>query len=434
MGLDVGALAAQVLEDMVRGDRAIRRMRFLPLMRRAAPPNVLVATQMRAKLQLSAVRTETKEIVFGIFGEHTRTDVIANVRLTFEVRPVPGSEPPGKLPERFLLEIPPFMRLGDGRIKFVLGGGRRIVARLANKKVRWRDEDGNRIRVDDGWPAGRLVSFLERVSRWLRNAERGEARRFDLSAQGGLGMLLRRIREHYAIVSDRLEKLNQSRIVRLTRRRSFADHPALDAGYILAGIRSEALVQLDRNGNLVSESGDTDPEDWQQIDFELHQLSRAEGANLLISFRAPDFLVSGQYHDRFLQAMREPAACEILLRAQTSVPDPEEFQAFLSAPEQKRSAIFVRLDAEDHDLVLLRGEVDDMSIEYLFIARFEVTPFPEVQPKLVEAQLLSSRLEGRSWDPQHIPDRLEARRRVSGYMNRFVRTLNQWNSGLGGTA
>jgi hypothetical protein len=421
MGLDVGALAAQVLEDMVRGDRAIRRMRFLPLMRRAAPPDVLVATQMRAKLQLSAVRTETKEIVFGIFGEHTRTDVIANVRLTFEVRPVPGSEPPGKLPERFLLEIPPFMGLGDGLIEFDLGGGLRIVARLADETIRWRDEGGNRLRVDDGWPAGRLVSFLERVSRWLRDTERGEARRFDLDAQGGLGILLRRIREHYAIVKDRLEKLNQSRIVRLTRRMSFADHPALDAGYILSGIRSEALVQLDRNGNLVSESGDTDPEDWQQIDFELHQISRAEGANLLISFRAPDFLVSGQYHDRFLQAIREPGACEILHRAQTSVSDPEEFQAFLSAPEQKRSAIFVRLDAEDHDLVLLRGGVDDMSIEYLFIARFEVTPFPEVRPKLVEAQLLSSRLGGRSWAPQHISDRLEARMKVSGYMSKDTR-------------
>jgi hypothetical protein len=432
MGLDVGALAAQVLENMVRGDRAIRHMGLMPPRQRVAPMNVLVATKMRSKLQLSAVRSETKEIVFGIFGEHTRTDVIANIRLTFEVRPVPGTELAVKLPERFLLEIPPFMDIGDGQIEFDLGGGRRISAGLAAEKIRWRDERGNPLNVAEGWPAGYLVSFFERVSRWLRNAERGEARPFDLGAQGGLGMLLGRIREHYTTVRDRLEELNQSRIVQLTRRRSLADHPALDAGYILAGIRCEALVQLDRNGNLVSESGNTDPEDWQQIDFELHQLSGTEGTNLLISFQLPDFLVSGQYHQRFLKAIRKPEASKILHEAQTSVLDSEKFQAFLSAPAQETSAIFVRLDAEDHDLILLRDGLEGRSIEYLFMARFEVTPFPEVKPKLVKARLLSSRVEGGSWAPQRIPDRMKSRKRVRKYMNRYVRTLNQWTRGLGG--
>ena len=432
MGLDVGALAAQVIGGMVRGDRAIRHMSLLSRKRGVGPAAVLIANNMRAKLQLSAVRTETKEIVFGIFGEHTHTDVVANVRLTFDVRPVPGSGLSIRLPEKFLLEIPPFIDPGSGRIGFDIGGGHKIVARLDDEKLRWFDETGNRMKVGEGWPAEYLVSFFARVSRWLRNVEQGETRPFDLGTQGGLGELLGRIREHYTIVKDRLEELNQSRIVRLTRRMSLADHPALDAGYALSGIRTEALVQLDRNGNLVSESGDTEPENWQQIDFELNQLSEAEGANLLISFRLPDFLVSGRYHKRFLEAIRKPEASKIIHQEQAAVPDFEKFRAFLSAPGQEISAIFIRLDAEDHDLILLRGEVDGRSIEYLFIADFEVTPFPEVKPKLVKARLLSSRTEASNWVSHRIPDKMKAHRRVSKYMNRYVRTINQWTHNLGG--
>jgi hypothetical protein len=77
--VSVGALSTHIIEEMVRGEQLLRRMRLPELLPSQGLTGVLISPRMRAKLQLTVTRTETSGSLLGLFGEESSTQGFLNV-------------------------------------------------------------------------------------------------------------------------------------------------------------------------------------------------------------------------------------------------------------------------------------------------------------------------------------------------------------------
>ena len=74
------------MQGLIRGDLALQEQSLKRLHCKAVQPSLLVSRKMGAKLSFAVDLHESKEFLFGLFGERRRRPV-ADIRLYFELRP-----------------------------------------------------------------------------------------------------------------------------------------------------------------------------------------------------------------------------------------------------------------------------------------------------------------------------------------------------------
>jgi len=432
--VSIGALSTHIIEEMVRGEQLLRRLRLPGLTPSQGLTGILISPRMRAKLQLTVTETETSSSLLGLFGGGSTRDVIANIRLGFELRPtsdratavLPGSE--------FALLVPPFLRYrkqdADEYVDFLVSEHKWLAGSLATDgAVKIHDEEGQLLSSGDSYSVAGVAAVLDRTATWLRAGATGAAKRFDLETQGAVGTLMRRIAGYYQQVVEALMEVDDHRGDLLPERVSRAQLPMSDCGYRITDVQAKALLQLDGQGRLIEGSDQKESEDWQQLDFEMGLATGGALAGLRIAIRPPDFLVQGdKYHAKFLEAVQTGAALEILWEAFNGGDRPA-FAQFLSNSSQSERSLLVRIDGQDHDLVLLAGSLGGRESRLLFLVQFEVTDFPSVVPKVVSAVFVAREEGPGRW----VPDRVvgEPAQMIDRYITRVFRTTLGWLRGVG---
>jgi hypothetical protein len=417
------------MEEMVHGEQLLRRTRLRGLIRSQPLAGVLISPRMEAKLQLTVVNTETSNPLLGLLGAESTRDVIANIRLRFEVRPAPGRVPV-VMPECcFFLRVPPFLkyrRFDDtDHLDFLGLRHRWLTARFSPAgELEIYDEEGELLSTGESYSVAGLVTVLDQTARWLREGATGEARRFNLQTQGAVGELMRRIAGYQEQVFVAFEDMAQGVEGRPSLSTSLEDLSALDCSYEITDVHARVLIQLDGEGKLIETSEQKSSEDWQQLDFDMRLRRRGELAGFEIAIRPPDFLVQGNdYHGKFLEALETDAGREILWSA-FEEGTREAFDRFLQHPAQSETAVLVRVDGRDHDLVLLSGPLGGHDCRLLFLVKFDVTEFPRVEPTVVSARFLALEQPQGRW----LPDRLtgEPAAMIDRYLTRVFRTAAGW--------
>lgn len=432
--VSIGALSTHIIEEMVRGERLVRRLRLPVLGPSHGLTGVLISPRMQAKLSLTVMKTETSSMLLGLFGGESTQDVIANIRLSFELRPTPDRDT-RVMPEFwFSLVVPPFLRYRrQNEVEFVdflvseqwWFTGRRSPG--AGLEI--YDKEGQLLSSGESYSVAGLAAVLDRTARWVREGATGPVKRFDLDTQGAVGELMRRIAGYHQQVIAALVDMPEDSGVRSKRTNSVADLPAFDCSYRITDVHAKALLQLDGEGRLIEGSHQKESDDWQQLDFEIRPGTRGVLTSLQIAIRPPDFLVpGGKYHTEFLEALQTDGALGILWEA-FSQGDKATFEAFLRNASQSERALLVRIDGKDHDLVLLAGPLGGRASRLLFLVQFEVTEFPSVAPKVANARFLAREEGPGPWIPERVTEG-EAAQMIDRYLTRVFRTTLGWLRGV----
>jgi len=417
------ATTEKLICALIRADLSLRMASLDHLNEPTTFPSLLVATEMQGKLSFVVNHTESRKFLFGLF-EEDRSRSIADVRLRFKIRPSlePDTTP---IVEPKLTFVPPVFleNLGDvDSLQLRLKDARLL-------QVKSISNDGPAFQIDDTvlgrnthWPAELLVELLETLASWLRTKQGGEPQPLRLQKGLHLDALLRTIIDCYSRIVDIMDGEPTDRTIIDLEKKLLRIHPAFGAGYRFVSLLARALVQLDRNGELVSDLNDPD---WQQFDIAVELIPGPGGHEIRIQLRPPDFLVEGEYHRRFLEMIRTPEGTELLYnKLKILNATKQDFDDFLHDPVQNQTAIFVRMQRDDLDLVLLQANLRGQRARFLYQMRFNVTSYPDVRVEGIEdVELLAAEVGSLGLTGRIAPDSPPY-----AYVVRFFRTLHTWQA------
>lgn len=436
----VAEAASGTLSGLVAGDLALRALSLRHLGQGARFPTILAARQMSAKLCfIYAIQEERR--VFGFLGEK-HDEKVADIRLNFSLEPSlgeTGASPSPTLPSF----APPDLLVCDGdpdvltvrmpggktyAISFPRDGGLTVAA-----------EDGELLVVRKDWEARHIVELLDALAEWADEGHRERFYPLRVEAMGELGGLLQRILDGLDSLTHRLRAPFTKRGDAALDRYLRSIHPHFGAGYSFRDLHAKVLVQLNREGELARE---LDDEDWHQLDIEIRVPRRLGRTEAQLQLRPPDILVQGsEYHARFLACVREhwKAFHSSYVRHFEGLDHDDfrrrsfketAFREFVWDPAQEARSLFVRIDRDDTDVVLLRGSFEGKPAELVYRVRFKVSPFPEVRVERVkEAVLIAGHVGRKAYTPIAGVDA-----EVHRYFVRTFRILQRWKMGIGGHA
>lgn len=417
--IDVGALCTDVIRQVIAGDRALLDMSLANAAARPLPASIFVSPRIAFSLRIDQTWDRRRGFLPNIFDSRTASrDAVANVRVRFTIRPSPEPVGGGDGDGALTLLVPSFVTYRDeDRLEVMLDEERRVVARFtSDDRIVLRDSGGRSIAVSERWPVEPLAGILERTALWLRQGAPGVSRAFDPARDTELGKLLRRIAAYQGEIRKALETS-----IRSSDSASSDRHSDLDAFYVIDDFKAKALLKLDDEGRIaVGENGGR----WQQkLDFEVRPSKAGALEGFVISIRPPDFLVDGPYHQKFIAALRE-ARGELKSALDELRPSTAGFDRYLASRGFDESTLFVRIDTEDHDLVLMGGVLDGRSVEVLLLVRFDASELPDGNPRVDEAELIAYRERSTSWLPERVSRGQQ--KRIGPYMHRFLRTARSW--------
>lgn len=412
--------ARQVMQGLVRGDLALREATVARLDRRSLLPGLLVAGKMGAKLSFAVALHESHEFLFGLFGEN-RERSVADIRLRFELRPA-LSPPRMAIDPSAVLFLPPkfFHRPGaPGPLELILADGHGLTIAHDAGHVAVEVEGLGAIGARDEWPVWLVVALLDTLAAWVESGPGDRPCRFALDSGTRLDKLLASVYTGYAGIADVVTREPDSAAARAASRRLFGTYPGLAGSYRLSELAARVLVQLDRQGDLVTDGNDPD---WQQYDLDARMVAGAGAPAIHLSIRPPDVLTDGPFHRAFLDGIREDDAIEQLADASDDLGE-ESLRDFVRDPLLDDRALFVRIRHDDLDLVLLRGAMKGEALGLLYLVRFEVEPFPDVRVKRID----SARLIGWSRGPGDWQGEIGHRSEIATHFLRLFTVLLGWH-------
>jgi hypothetical protein len=212
------------------------------------------------------------------------------------------------------------------------------------------------------WPMDAIVALLETVAEWRRGKTSARNRTFALTP--GLG------RDLDSLMSTVIEGCER---VCADIEAEAVNAPGEDTMQI-AMLSATVRTYLSSEDVLAGEEGTAST---QQLDLVLSPgVVREDGATLL-TFDLPDFLVEGALYEQFLDAVR--SARDELVEALRvpgagiigrNRPDVEQVDPLLEASRAPGRAAVIRVDYDDTDLVLLRGDSEGVPRGLLFEVKF----------------------------------------------------------------
>jgi hypothetical protein len=300
-----------------------------------------------------------------------------------------------------------------------------IIAFTPTNRASLRFEDGRLLRASQSWPVSIGVDLLETLAAWNRTGKTGAPQPYNISDTNILGNLLQEIVKGHHLIADELtEKPSDKNLISDDRQLSKI-HPEIGGGYRLSSMQARLLIQLDQNGEVLSDFEDLN---WHQIDIEIRITPMGGGYEIRLAIHPPDILVSGPYHRTFLSAIRNKKTRERLHdQVKGTLPiTAEAFRDYLNDPVHDQDAVFARIDRNDLDLVLLKGTIEGQTVQLLYEIRFKVSAYPAVEVTDVSDILLLGHQTGSNgWTG--IFSKKEASRL---YFERFFRILRVWQAGI----
>jgi hypothetical protein len=262
---------------------------------------------------------------------------------------------------------------------------------------------------------GLVGSILEAIGQWQRNAGNGNIVPIQVPVgdEDSVEGLLTEMTRGFEDISDSLNRpYNNGEIERLDRFWRHI-HPDFGASYQFQNSYARLLTRINGRGNIVKlddilKTGHLKQEGFQQVDIEARVFPNSRESELRLTLKMPDILVSGRYHQRFLNAIRrEKVQAKIIGLLQNSHFSKAALARFLEDFDVCKNIIFARIDYKSSekniDLVLIKGKIGNQVVSYLFEMRFHISGYPEVKVKSVkDIKLLYESLgnENPKIDPQ----------------------------------
>ena len=427
----VGAL----IREMVHGDLSLRWKSLSALGKGSLAPTLLFARQLRGKLSLAVSETEEKRLFF-FFKTQSDAQRIADIRVRFALAPSMERRARGATASATELE-PPIYLIDSGnarqlRLRFTDNRPVAVQFDAADALTVHRSDD-RPYDEDEPWPLNLSIGLIDGIAHQSRTNEIGAPRPFVAPDDEILSRVLKKVVHSYRDIVGTLGNITTDKAVSDLNTRLRDWHRDLDGNYRFNELFSRVLVRIGKNGKLVMDHKD---DETHQLDVEARFVPVGDSYALRYRFRIPDLLAAGDYHSRFLQAVRQKGADDFFRKA-ASIDDTdwskEQFRAFLEHSDQDRSALFIRTGRRtrhrkrDRDLVLLRAPLAGRNTELLFETDFEVKPYPEVRVSDMDVKnLLGFRLGDGAWQSSES----SSRRLPQLYLSGLLRTLRGWQKGM----
>jgi hypothetical protein len=416
-----------VILAMIRGDLLLRQESLDGLNASTILPTIFFAREMRGKLSFVVKVSESEKFLFGLFKEE-REESVADLRINFALAPSVETASAGREQLSVMFAPPPFLMPAadpDQLSLLLYNDDLLFVAFTPTNRATLRLQNGRVLPASASWPVSIGVELLKTLAAWNRSGKTGAPQPYNISETSILGNLLQKIVEGHHLITDELtEKPSDNNIVTADRQLSKI-HPELGGGYRLSSMQARLLVQLDQNGEVLS---DLEDPNWHQIDIVIRITPVGGGYEISLAINPPDILVNGPYHRTFLSAIREMKTRERLHdRLKDTLPiTAEAFRDYLNDPVHDQRAVFARIDRNDLDLVLLEGTIEGQSVQLLYEIKFKVTAYPMVEVTDVsDIQLLGTQTGSNEWTGTF--SKREAGRL---YFERFFRILRIWQAGI----
>ena len=412
---------------MIRGDLLLRRMSIDSFNASMIFPAIFFAREMQGKLSFIVQLEESRKFLFGLF-KHEREQSVADLRLHFALHPSVEAAVSAREQLSLMFAPPPFLMPPEEPDQLCLklyNGDLLFITFTPTNGVALQLQDGKLLPPSKPWPVSFGVGILKTLAVWIRTRDAGSPQPFAISDTSILGSLLHEIIEGYYLIADVLAGKPSDESLITADRQLRQIHPELGGGYRLSSMRARLLVQLDQNGELLS---DLDDPNWHQIDIEIQITPAKGGHEIRIAIHPPDILVSGTYHRTFLAAIRTKKTREKLYdKLKDTLPiTSTAFQSYLNDPVHDQRAVFARIDRDDIDLVLLEGPLEGQTVRLLYQIKFEVTDYPEVEvTKVSDILLLGNQIGTNEWTGTFSKS---ASARL--YFERFIRILHIWQAGI----
>jgi len=381
---EVHAAARHSLEQAVRADMALRRS-SLETGVSDLFPSVLAVRRMETELRFLLTKTETNSWVFGLFEDSTEL-VLVDLRFRMEVGAALETSRASSADARLEFAPPAFLRPDPSGTSTTIDcpSGRRIRLTGRGQDFRITDETLNLgLGRKDAWPLASLVDLLDAIRVWCSSGESAEPVPFITNPNSNTGKLFRTLANGQTRLVRELRGVQRRRGAALFALRSshpdllgdairlHREHPDFVPRYEVNRLETRTLVRWDEKGRLILKGSGAA---WVRGHVTARCLPDREPPRCRLTMTLPDAQVAGGPHFRaFLRSLTDPDRNLLfvrLLRDKWSLPE-RTARRFLDRLDEDR-CLLIRIDAADHDLVLLRGTRYGTPISVLLGVKFEV--------------------------------------------------------------
>jgi hypothetical protein len=340
--LRISETVSGMITQLVAGDRQVFGESLATCSRTGVLPTLWIGRRLAGKLCFVWLRSSRKFRFFNLLRAAERTQVAADVRVSFALEPV-RDQRPGEVTDLPTEYVPP---------RFVVQPAepRSLQLQLPEAhtlELRFSRTD-QELRLEEAWPDGQvpaekpkenpILALIENQPEFLRllvnmfavwrqtgDDPPGPGYPLDLGANlpsaGGADSPLpfqAFVREVQSQVIEVLRECQTEPALGATGAGNAAGwgsiHPLLGGGYTLTQLQARALLQLNANGELFRDpqatGGDKDKKaakkepEWHQVDVVIRVLLEASPCRVQIGYLVPDILTKGdEYHDRFTRTL-----------------------------------------------------------------------------------------------------------------------------------
>jgi hypothetical protein len=376
----VHAALHQSLEQAVRADMALRGSSLGTGVSDLAP-TVLAIRRMAMDLRFQLIEEETKSWVFGLF-EDSAKDVLADFRLRMEIGAVLEASPASRADARLEFAPPAFFRPEPSgkSTTIACSSGRTIRLEGRGPDLAITDETlGRKLERNKAWPLESLVDLLDTIREWRSTGRNAEPVRFEPNPDSKTGLLFhtlargqtRLVRELRGAEEGFLVLRHAGSELRAEALRLQERHPDFVPRYDVAGLETRALLRWSEKGRLIRRGVG---EAWLRGDMTAVCLPDRKPPVCRLSLALPDAQAAGAPDFRtFLQSLKDRRKNRQMAMSMWDEWFDSEGStwAFLDGLEESR-CLLLRIDAGDHDLVLLRGPYRKSIASVLLGVKFEV--------------------------------------------------------------